>query len=223
MKTIYKSLAIVALAIGITSCSEDTTIEEFTQETQLKSYSLSRDVDGSYTLDHSQSDGISSSIMSTDNGSEVLLNEGYSRKASKSTVSPLMNGDIKVEFISENEIKIPGISIFDSKTSSTASSKEIDYVKSYKISYLEDGSYQLDYTLADNYTPTYEYNEELERHQIRLEKGIANSKNSFSKNFLKFEGQKLNIVFVRNVITTTLQSRRRSNTTIVEPPEVNAY
>tara|TARA_B100000809_G_scaffold266925_1_gene333078 strand:+ start:2270 stop:2944 length:675 start_codon:yes stop_codon:yes gene_type:complete len=220
MKLFYKSLAIVALAIGFTSCSEDTTIEEFTKEAQLKTYSLSRDIDGSYTLEHTLSDGTSSSIISDTNGSEIILSEGTAQKTSKSNVLPLLNGDVKIDFIGNSEIKIPGLSIFDSKTSTTASSKTIDYVQAYKISMLEDGSFKLDFKLAKNYTPVYEYNDELGRNEIHLEKGITSGKNRYTKNYLKFEGQKLNIVFVRTVITTTLQARRRGNTTIVEPPEV---
>ena len=51
--------------------------------------------------------------------------------------------------------------------------KTVDYVQSYDISLLEDGSYQLNFTLTKNIVPTFEYNEELERHQIRLNDGAA--------------------------------------------------
>lgn len=219
MKNFYKSLAIVALAIGFTSCSEDVLVEEFTQETPLKSYSLSRDIDGSYTLEHTLSDGMSSSITNSTDGSQIILNEGTSSTIEKSDVLPLTNGNIKIDFLTENEVKIPGISILDSKISSTTSSKEIDYVKSYKISMLEDGTYQLDYTLANNYVPSYDYDEELGKHQIILTKDFSNESNSYSKNYLKFEGQKLNIVFLRLVTTTTLSSKGSSKY-YPEPPEV---
>lgn len=217
MNFFNKSLAIAALAIAFTSCSEESiTLEELTQEAPLKSYSLSRDLDGTYTLEHTLSEGISSNIINTTDGSEIILNEGGTDVSSKSTALPLINGDIKIDFITENEVKIPGISILDTKTSSTASSKDIDYIRSYSISLLEDGSYQLNYELANNYVPTYDYNEALDRHEIILEKGVS-AKNNYSKNYLKFEGQKLNIVFVRKELTTTLGLHSRSRF-IVEPP-----
>lgn len=223
MKNLYKSLAIAAMVIGITSCAEESIlIESLSQEAPLKSYSLTTAEDGSYVLEQTLSEGISSTVISNATGNEIILSEGYSDSNTKTSVLPLLNNEIKIDFITENEVAIPGITILDEKTSTTASSKNIDYVTDYGISLLADGSYQLDFTLANNFIPTYTYNEELDRHEIILVAAISNENNSFSKNFLKFEGQKLNIVFLRSIKTTTL-SATNSSRYYPEPPVVSVY
>ena len=220
MKNIYRSLAIVAMAIGMTSCAEEATLTEtLSQEAQLKSYSLTTTEDGSYVLEHTLSEGMSSTVSSNDAGNEIVLSEGHSDSKTKTSVFPLINNEIKIDFITENEVSIPGITILDEKISTTAKSKNIDYVTDYTISLLADGSYQLDFTLATNFAPTYSYNEKLDRQEIILVAGISNGDNSYSKNFLKFEGQKLNIVFLRSITTTTL-SARGATKYYPEPPEI---
>jgi hypothetical protein len=220
MKKFNKTLAIVAMVIGITSCADESTLTEtLSQDAQLKSYSLTTAGDGSYILEHTLSDGISSTIISNTSGNEVVLSEGHSDSKNKTSVLPLINSEIKIDFITENEVKIPGITILDEKTYTTAKSKDIDYVTDYGVSLLTDGSYLLDFTLVNNYIPTYVFNEELDRHEIILVTGISNGNNSYSKNFLKFEGQKLNIVFLRSLTTTTLNAKKIARH-YPEPPEI---
>ena len=220
MKILYKSLAIAALTMTLTSCAEETTLtEQLSQETQLKSYSLTTTADGSFVLEHTLSEGSSSSILSNDSGNEILISDGYSDSSTKSAVLPLLNNEIKIDFITENEVAIPGIKILDEKISTTASSKKIDYVKDYSISLLEDGSYQLNFTLAKNFTVNYAFNQDLNRHEINLVATDSKRKSSYSKKFLKFEGEKLNIVFLRSIKTTTLSSQGRF-AYLPEPPEI---
>ncbi|WP_152285618.1 hypothetical protein [Flavicella marina] len=219
MKNLYKSLAFAAVLIGFTSCSEETTItEELSQEAPLKSYSLSKSDDGSIVLEHTLSSGNTSTVLSGDSGNEIIINEGNGNGGVQSTVLPLINNELKVDFVSNHEVKIPGISILDDVTSTSASSKTIKLVKNYKITLLEDGSYQLDFKLQNNYVASFGFNEELNRHEIYLDPGVSEGKNKYSKNYLKFDGEKLNIVFMRNISTTTL-SARSSHKYKVDPPE----
>jgi len=208
MKTFYKSLAIAALTIGLTSCTDDSALtEELSQEAQLKSYSLSTSEDGNFILEHSLSEGNTATVLSGSDGNEIIISEGSSNTNSNTAVLPLVNNKIKLDFISNHKIKIPGISILDDKIFTTASAKNIKIVKNYKISMLEDGSYQLDFKLKNNFVATFGFNEELNRHEIYLDPGVTEGKNAYSKNYLKFEGEKLNIVFMRNISTTTLSAR----------------
>lgn len=219
MKNLYKSLAFAAVLIGFTSCSEETTItEELLQEVPLKSYSLSKSNDGSIVLEHTLSSGNTSTVLSGENGNEIIINEGSGNGGTKSTVIPLVNNEIKVDFVSNHEVRIPGISILDEKTSTSASAKTIKLVKNYKISLLEDGTYLLEFRLQNNYVATFGYNEELNRNEIYLDPGVSEGKNKYSKKYLKFDGEKLNIVFMRNISTTTL-SARIGNKYIIDPPE----
>lgn len=220
MKHRYKYLAIAMSIIGFTSCSEESVIhEELLQETQLKSYSLTSSEDGSFLLEQNLSSGTNARVMSNDFGNEILLSEGFSNTDTKTTVLPLINNEIKIDFITENEIKIPGITILDELISSTTSSKKIDYVTNYAIHLLKDSSYRLDFSLAKNFIPKFTYNKKLNRHEIILMPKKTKIKNQYSKNFLKQEGEKLNIVFLRSIKTTSL-SARRTTRYYPEPPEI---
>ncbi len=223
MKALINATLTLLLCVGFVSCSNDDTTEIFeTEEAPLKSYTLSRSDDGSYSLNQSLSEGITSNIVSTDGKNEIILNEGYSESQEVNTVLPLVNNEIKIDFVTENSIEIPGITIFDTEinNASSVSAKKVDYVQSYDISLLEDGSYQLNFTLTKNIVPTFEYNKELERHQIRLNDGEAKEGITYSQNYIKFEGQKLNIVFVRRQLVSSISAKRANDyADTVEPPE----
>ena len=219
MKTLYKSLAIAVVTIGLTSCADDSALtEQLSQETSLKSYSLSTTDDGHFILEHNLSAGNTATVLNGSEGNEIIISEGSSNSSDNTTVLPLVNNQIKLDFVSNNEVKIPGISILDDKIFTTASAKTIKIVKKYKISMLEDGSYQLYFKLKNNFVATFGFNEELNRHEIYLDPGVTEGKNTYSKNYLKFEGEKLNIVFMRNISTTSL-SARLNNKYKVDPPE----
>lgn len=223
MKSLINATLTLLLSIVLLSCSNDDTNELFEAEpAALKSYTLSRAEDGSYSLNQSLSEGFTSTLISENGNNEIILNEGYSESNEVNAVLGLVNNEIKIDFVTENAVEIPGISIFDTEvnTNSSVSAKKIDYVTSYDISLLEDGSYQLNFSLTKNVYPTFEYNQELERHQIRLNDGKAKEGAVYSQNYTKFEGQKLNIVFVRRQLVSSISAKRANDyEDTVEPPE----
>jgi len=220
MKHFFTPLTIITILIGLTSCSEQTSLTEtLSQESQLKSYSLTTAEDGSYILEHTLTERTTSTLISTTAGNEIILSDGYSDSSTKTSVLPLVNNEIKIDFISENEVSIPGIKILDEKIT-TSSAKKIDYVKDYTVSLLNDGSYELEFSLPNNYIPTYTFNLELNRQEIILIAGISNETNTYSHNFIKFEGEKLNIVFLRAKKSHTLGSKRINRLYYPEPPEL---
>lgn len=227
MKSLINATLTLLLCIGFVSCSNDDSNEILeAPEAPLKSYTLSRADDGSYSLNQTLSEGITSTLISENGNNEIILNEGYSESNEVNTVLGLVNNEIKIDFVTENAVEIPGISIFDTEVSSTSSvsAKKIDYVTSYDISLLEDGSYQLNFSLTKNVYPTFEYDHELERHQIRLNDGKAKEGVVYSQNYIKFEGQKLNIVFVRRHLVSSLSAKlAKDYEDTVEPPEFEIY
>ena len=52
---------------------------------------------------------------------EIILNEGYSESQEVNTVLPLVNNEIKIDFVTENSIEIPGITIFDTEINNASS------------------------------------------------------------------------------------------------------
>lgn len=196
MKNLIKSITLFALAIFVTSCNNDTVSEENLGEAPLVSYSLSRSEDGTYSLEQT--------LASGETSTEIV---------------PLVNNEIKVDFETQNSIKIPGLTIFDEKISTEkgVSNKTKVDLKSYKFTKLDNGSYDLSFEVAGFIVPEYSYNEEFSRYEVLLNEGDNDGVVNFSKNFTKFEGEKLQIVFVHVNNNTTLAKSRRT----VGPPVIS--
>ncbi|MFC2110415.1 hypothetical protein ACFLRU_00370 [Bacteroidota bacterium] len=202
MKQFIKSLAIVVatvaiLAISLASCNSDINNEEAFEEAALKSYTLSRAEDGSYSLEQTLASG------------EVT-----------STIVPLVNNEIKIDFETESSVKIPGLTIFDEPVSSV---KGVSYktrvdLKSYAISKLENGSYDISFKVANFIVPSFSYNEEYDRYEIRLTEGDNNGITDYTENYVKFEREKIKVVFIHVSTRTTLARDIFQET--VGPPEL---
>ncbi|WP_139958625.1 hypothetical protein [Flavicella sediminum] len=196
MKQFIKSLAIVALAINFAACSNETINEEALNETPLKSYTLSRAEDGTYSLEQTLANG------------EVTT-----------SIVPLVNNEVKVDFETESSVKIPSLSIFDEPvtTKKGVSNKTKTDLKSYAITQLENGSFDLNFEVASFVVPTFSYSQEHGRYEIRLTEGDNNGIVNYSENYLKFEGEKLRIVFIHVSSETTL-SKFNQGSEVVGPP-----
>ncbi|MGB2127868.1 MAG: hypothetical protein ACPHXR_00185 [Flavicella sp.] len=222
MTTKIKILFMVILLSLFQSCSELESDNLNKNESPLKSYTLSRDVNGSYTLEQHLNDGIISKIVPNQILNEIIFEEGKDDVITQTSITPSQNNDVRIEFLTENHIQIPGITVYESDKATTynKTTKDINYVKSYEMKMMQNGSYELKYTLKQGYYPTYEYNKEKERHQIRLNQGeIKENQTSFSKNYIKFEGEKLNIIFVRKSFINSTTEMNRRQLDFPEPPE----
>jgi hypothetical protein len=198
MKTLIKSIAVFALAIITSSCSNDTYSEENLGDAPLVSYSLSRSEDGTYTLEETLASG------------EV-----------STTIVPLVNNEVKIDFETQNSTSIAGLSILDEKvnTKKGVSNKTKVDLKSYKLKKLHNGSYDLKFKVAGFIVPEFSYNEEHSRYEILLNEGDNNGVVKYSKNYTKFEGEKLQIVFVHVNKNTTLSK----NSKVVGPPVLEMW
>jgi hypothetical protein len=222
MKTTIKVILMAFLMSNLQSCStgESNTLNE--DENPLKSYTLSRDSNGSYSLEQHLNSGVTSTIVPNERGNVIIFSQGEDAAFTKNKITSMENNDVKIEFLTENHIQIPGITIINENALTTLNktNEDIKYIKSYKIKMSEDGSYLLHCTLENGYYPTYEYNKEKERHQIRLNPGeIKENQTSFSKKYTKFEGEKLNIIFVRKAFVNTSSKMNRRQMDFPEPPE----
>jgi len=219
MKNYIKTLALAMLVIGVSSCSSDNDTDALNPEAPLKSYTLSRDANGSYNLEHTVADGISSSIVNDKGTNNIHLSPGNSNSNTKNAALALENGEIKIDFVTQTSLNIPGLKLIDDDitTAKGKANKETSYLKSHAISLLEDGTYQVDFTVANNVQVSFEYNETYKRHQVRLQIGDNNSVTSYSKNYIKLQGEKLTIAFV-HVKTSTLGSKSLDEEEEIGPP-----
>ncbi len=222
MKTTIKVIAMAFLMLAFQGCSEAESNNLNENENPLKSYTLSRDSNGSYSLEQQLNDGVISTIVPNEKGNVIIFSQGENATFTKNNITSMENNDVKIEFLTENHVQIPGITIINENAFSTfnKTKEDVKYVKSYKIKMSEDGSYLLQYTLEDGYYPTYEFNEEKERYQIRLNQGeIKENQTSFSKKYTKFEDEKLNIIFVRKAFINATSKMNRRQLDFPEPPE----
>ena len=206
LSNLLKGITLVAFAIAFTACSNDNDSEIATSQIPLKSYTLSRDADGSYTLEHNVANGITSSLNSANGVNDILLLDGNSASSYNSVQIPLVNNEIKVNFLSNALYKIPGLTIIDEPIvlrKGTSNKKDDSFLESYSITQNENGNYTLDFTVDDNVVASFSYNEEFARHEIRLEPGDDNGVTTYSQNYTKLADEALIIAFkhIRNTST----------------------
>lgn len=195
MKNLIKSIALFALTIIVTSCNNDSISEENLGDAPLVSYSLSRSEDGTYSLEETLASG-----------------------ETTTTIVPLANNEVKIDFETQNSNYIPSLSIFDKKvtTKKGVSNKTKVDLKSYKLTKLDNGTYDVAFKVAGFIVPEFSYNEEFSRYEILLAEGDNNGVVEYSKNYTKFEGEKLQIVFVHVNNNTTLARRDA----VIGPPVI---
>lgn len=195
MKNLIKSIAVFALAIIVTSCNNDSIQEENLGDSPLVSYSLSRSEDGTYSYE-----------------------ETFASGETTTTIVPLVNNEVKIDFETQNSTSIPGLSIFDKKvtTKKGVSNKTKVDLKSYKLIKLNNGTYQIKFKVAGFIVPKFSFNEEYSRYEILLDEGDNNGVVNYSENYTKFEGEKLQIVFVHVNNNRTLAKRDA----VVGPPVI---
>ncbi len=203
MKKAILLLSLSSLLGVFYSCSnDDTQLEEsVSSEMPLKSYTLSKDANGSYTLDYNVADGIDTEISKSSGVNNVLLNKGTNTTNNNSTKLNLENDQLTVDFITENGVDIPSIGLLDTPLTSTANKgttmgKSPNDLTSYQISLLENGEYLLEFTLSDNSVPSFEFNEAENRHEVVIREGDNKGVNSYSKKYTKLEDVQLRIIFV---------------------------
>ena len=198
MKKLYVGFLTAMVALSLTSCS---TFEEVDapQENLLKSYKLSRDANGAYSIDYIVADNTNSRSFKNINSkiNEIYLTEGgVDTKAKYREDFSLDEDEIKIGIFDANSGKQPQILIKD-ENATFAKGESSEFLKEYSITKNEDGSYQLDFVVNNNVQTEFKYDEDLDVYEIHLSEGTATNKR-FSRTIQMPDTGVLQIDFVNH-------------------------
>jgi len=176
--------AIVIASLIFTSCSKDESLDEVTtlssgSEQLLKTYTLSKDANGNYSIDYEVSDytAVDAVKNAETSANEFYLSTGNIATETKSKENLIFEDDyLEVGFYGDSSVR--GLVIEDD-----ASADESTYLESYSIQDLGDDTYQVDFTVQDGIAVSFNYNEEEDIYEIHLTSGASATKD-FSKTFV---------------------------------------
>ena len=167
MKNLVFILATISLLL--VSCNKEQTPElaNETPESVLKSFVLSRNVDGTYVVSHDAKEGIATEYKSEN---EIFLYKDASSNKSNATNNyAVIDNTLNIDFTDENDLKLPSISISD--VNSLNKSTQDELLDTYSITYNEDGTVSLSFEVKNGVVVSYEDGE------IHLTEGEATETN----------------------------------------------
>lgn len=193
-------LSAVALVFSACSSEETTTLTEKSPQL-LKSFKVKKDALGKYYLDYDLKDDAKIDKIydaSTSTNQIYLYSSDVATERKLSEEFGLTDSKLRIGFVDTNSDKSPSITITDDNISLAKGSAE--ELVSYEIAGNEDGTYQLDFTVASNVNVDFVYNDEIDAYEIHLQEGKVNE-TSFSRTFEKENGKSLKIDFVNHFDT----------------------
>ncbi|WP_428742023.1 hypothetical protein [Tenacibaculum sp.] len=181
MKKVAPYFLALTLSIVFASCSNnDTEVIDGTPESLLQSYTLKRDANGAYSIDFNTSSNTDvTTVTNIDSSKEIILAETAQKTATKhSNDFSIDNDHLKIGFLEANNGKRTKIYVEDKNI--TFAKGVTEFLNSYSVTANGDGTYQLNFTVNDNVTTDFVYNEELETYEVHLASGEALQK-TFSR------------------------------------------
>ncbi|WP_349241532.1 hypothetical protein [Asprobacillus argus] len=206
----------LTISMGLMSCSsEEIFTPEDTTNKLLENYTVKRDASGAYSLDYNLADNAEVSLSkdkrSNSNDFYLYSSDNQSKKSFKEALA-IQDNSLRVGFTDTETGKKSSIMIIDDKISYSNRNADEDFLNEYSISSNGDGTYDLDFKVADDVTVEFIYNDDLQTYEVHLEDGV-NSQSEYLKTFVKEEGVDLKIDFVNHYVGTT---SREENVAMVE-------
>lgn len=171
-------ILVLTFALGFASCSTNETegIEQPQQEL-LQSYKINRDASGRYSIDFDVADQTDvSKVKTQDNTNDIVLTENAGATQKKYNDEFALEGNqLKIGFVEANAGKRTKITIED-KNITFGRGTSGEFLNSYSIGTNEDGTFQLDFTVNNNVTTEFVYNESINTYEIHLSKGSGKTK-----------------------------------------------
>lgn len=192
-------IAVASMTFVFSSCSsEETAILETENPQLLKSFKVKKDALGKYYVDYDlANDARIDKVYDPSTGSNQIFLYSTNQVTEKrlSEEFSLNNSLLKIDFVDTNMDNSPSITITDDNIAfSKGKSNALD---SYDISGNLDGTYKLDFSVANNVVVDFVYNEDINTYEIHLENGKTDQ-TQFNMNFNKDEGEPLRIDFVNH-------------------------
>lgn len=184
MKILKTILAVTILTI--TSCSSDANLEETSNETFLKSYKLTRDSQGRYSVDYELKENTSANIIKNieTNTNEIHLFSGKVAVENKQSQTLLLENDQLQLGFYENGEKGSGLIVEDDAIALAKGEESEEFLETYSITDLGNDNYQLDFKVKEGISVSFEYNQENEAYEVHLNEGAVKDL-TFSKTYIK--------------------------------------
>ena len=193
------TLSVIATAsLLLISCSSENAglTNDQSGSDLLKTFKVKRDLNGAYSLDFQlKNNAIVDKIFDDATKTEqfYLYSSDVQSKRNITESVELNGSQLKVGFVDTTTDENPSITITDDNISFAKGNSEA--LTSYEVKSNEDGTYQLDFTVKNNITVDFVYNEELETYEVHLDKG-KNDQSAYTRTFEKEEGKALLIDFL---------------------------
>ncbi|MFD2530385.1 hypothetical protein [Polaribacter marinaquae] len=217
------SLVVVAV-LTLSACSSNESILPVEEsENALKSYKIKRDATGAYSIDLDVDDNVKTQAFKNEetNKNEFHFYESDNQSSKKQSKELLIDDqELSIGFIDTRSNKTSNISIIDDNIEMAKKNLDDTFLSEYSITSNEDGTYDLDFTVKNQTTVDFVYNQEANIYEIHLEKGKS-SERDFSRNFTKLEGEVLRIDFVNHFLNlTNLKSNNLARATSEKKPRM---
>ncbi len=202
MKKSYLPFLMI-LSILISACSTEDNMPENNDQSLLKSYKLSKDANGRYSIDVNLVEGAYSETYkdqktNTNNIYAYQGDDNNSRKSVNSKELTLDNNRIEVD-VFENDIQKNSIWVEDENIKMGKGQISPNFLQSYSLEYLGEGEYVLDFEVRDGISVAFEYNVEENIYEVHLKEGSSNGK-QFTKLYSKSPSLPLRIDFVNYIL-----------------------
>lgn len=199
---------LMILSILISSCSNEDNITDNQQQGLLKSYKVSRDADGRYTIDYDLVEGAYTETVkdAATQSNNIYAFEG-NRSAKNTNLKQLELEDNKLKIgVFENSVQKNSITVEDENIVLGKGEINPNFLQTYSVEFFGEGKYVLDFIVKEGVSPSFVYNDELNIYEVHLKEGTNTGSTSFTKVYTKSPNLPLKIDFV-NYIKTNNRSR----------------
>ncbi|WP_075341635.1 hypothetical protein [Tenacibaculum agarivorans] len=204
---------LLVLVTALTSCStDDTPIINESNQPLLKSYKISRDANGVYTVDYKLADGANGEFIKdveTNTNNFYAYEDAAASATTKNANLNLSNKELKLG-VFENDAQRRSITVEDENIVLAKGVVSTNYLETYSIEHLGSDEYVLDFTIRDGVNASFEYNADENIFEVHLKEGKSNGTN-FTKLYKKSPSLPLRIDFVNYIANKVLASSDKNS------------
>ena len=215
----------LAAILGFVSCdsNETVTLNEKLNENLLNAYTLSRDADGTFSLDFSVNPNTSLTTFKGENDSNdiVLTSVRTETPNSYSNDFVINNDQLQFDIMDNGARKKTNIFVEDDNIKLARGTSVTQFLNSYNITSNNDGTYKLDFNINTNVNTSFNYNEETNVYEVHLSEG-NNSITDYSRDIEMPSTGLLKIYFVNHINNQgarSLESKPIKPKIIIQEPE----
>jgi len=207
MKKLRLPFIALFAVVALNSCSENDQLNNEIYEEQylLNSFELNKATSGDYTLNYTTAKDVTAEEVKSAKGNtdEIILYRASTKQASKSYTKNLQVQDSYLVFGFNDTAKKErtSVTVIDA-SAKTAKGGESMFLESYSIANQEKNTYQLTFSVRNNVSVVYKYNDAEGIYEIHLARDFSATTSEFNVTYTKEIGNALKIDFVNHIPTS---------------------